>query len=117
MVFPDETEIRWPIFLPRSVPHLSRVGKSRWEPGLVHRLDRETSGLYWLQKRKLLSMIFDRSFAAGKSRKIYWALGLGYRTSAEGVIDLPLAHDPRDKRRMRAVSESLRMKKTKTGRP
>jgi 23S rRNA-/tRNA-specific pseudouridylate synthase len=30
------------------------------------------------------------------------------------VIDLPLAHDPRDKRRMRAVSESLRMGKTKT---
>ena len=50
MVFPDETKIRWPIFLPQNVPICQMIGKSRWEPGLVHRLDRETSGLVLVAK-------------------------------------------------------------------
>ena len=59
---------------------------------------------------------FDRlrqQFRRRQVAKIYWALVWG-TTNAAGVIDLPLAHDPRDKSRMRAVSESLRMKKIKT---
>lgn len=94
-------------------PHLLGVGKNRWEPGLVHRLDSETSGLVLVAKTQTAFDRLRQQFRRRKVAKIYWALVWG-TTDAAGVIDLPLAHDPRDKRRMRAVSESLRMGKTKT---
>ena len=37
-------------FLAAQRPGLLNIGKSRWEPGLVHRLDRETSGLMLVAK-------------------------------------------------------------------
>ncbi len=94
-------------------PHLLGVGKNRWEPGLVHRLDTETSGLVLVAKTQTAFDRLRQQFRRRQVAKIYWALVWG-TTNAAGVIDLPLAHDPRDKSRMRAVSESLRMKKIKT---
>jgi 23S rRNA pseudouridine1911/1915/1917 synthase len=94
-------------------PHLLGVGKNRWEPGLVHRLDSETSGLVLVAKTQTAFDRLRQQFRRRQVAKIYWALVWG-TTNAAGVIDLPLAHDPRDKRRMRAVSKSLRMKKIKT---
>jgi 23S rRNA pseudouridine1911/1915/1917 synthase len=96
-------------------PHLLGVGKNRWEPGLVHRLDSETSGLVLVAKTQTAFDRLRQQFRRRQVAKIYWALVWG-TTDAAGMIDLPLAHDPRDKRRMRAVSESLRMGKTKTWR-
>ena len=88
------------------------VGKNRWEPGLVHRLDTETSGLVLVAKTQTAFDRLREQFRHRQVAKIYWALVWG-TTDAAGVIDLPLAHDPRDKRRMRAVPER-RMKKIKT---
>lgn len=94
-------------------PHLLGVGRNRWEPGLVHRLDTETSGLVLVAKTQTAFDRLRQQFRRRQVAKVYWALVWG-TTNAEGVIDLPLVHDPRDKRRMSAVSESLRMKKIKT---
>ena len=92
-------------FLLARWPELLNVGKSRWEPGLVHRLDVETSGLVLVAKTQAA---FDRLRAQFRRRKIcktYWALVWG-DAEPEGTIDFPLAHDPRDPRRMRAVKQS-----------
>jgi 23S rRNA pseudouridine1911/1915/1917 synthase len=94
-------------------PQLLGVGRNRWEPGLVHRLDTETSGLVLVAKTQTAFDRLRQQFRRRQVAKVYWALVWG-TTNAEGVIDLPLVHDPRDKRRMSAVSESLRMKKIKT---
>jgi len=83
-------------------PELLKVGKSRWEPGLVHRLDVETSGLILVAKTQAA---FDRlrlQFRRREISKTYWALVWG-DADAEGVIDFPLAHDGSDRRKMRAV--------------
>ncbi len=88
------------------------VGKNRWEPGLVHRLDTETSGLVLVAKTQTAFDRLREQFRRRQVAKIYWALVWG-TTNSEGVIDLPLAHDPRDKRRMCVVSESPLMKKIK----
>jgi 23S rRNA pseudouridine1911/1915/1917 synthase len=83
-------------------PGVKRIGKSPWEPGLVHRLDRETSGLILVAKNRAA---FDRLRAQFRSRlvqKRYWALVWG-NTAAEGFIDYPLLHDTRDRRRMKAL--------------
>ena len=92
-------------FLLARWPELLNVGKSRWEPGLVHRLDVETSGLVLVAKTQAA---FDRlraQFRRREIRKIYWALVWG-DADADGAIDFPLAHDAHDPRRMRAVKQS-----------
>lgn len=96
-------------FLLARMPQLASVGKSRWEPGLVHRLDRETSGLLVIAKTQPVFENLRSQFRRRRVRKIYWALAWGL-APAEGVIDKPLSHDPRDKRRMRPLTRPPRGK-------
>jgi len=71
-------------------------------PGLVHRLDKETSGVVlWARKRA----VFDglrAQFAARTVIKRYHALLDGF-VEGEGELAVPLAHDPADARRMLAT--------------
>jgi len=86
---------------------LLTVGKSRWEPGLVHRLDRETSGLVLVAKTQEAFDNLRLQFRRREIKKTYWAL-VWKTTAAEGAIDFPIAHDSRDRRRMRALKNSDR---------
>lgn len=91
-------------------PSLINIGKSRWEPGLVHRLDRETSGLVIVAKTQAA---FDRLRLELRRRRInkkYLALVWG-RTAAERLIDVPLAHDSRDPRLMQPAAALSRAKR------
>lgn len=94
-------------FLVAHRPDLSTVGKSRWEPGLVHRLDRETSGLVLVAKTPAAFDSLRLQFRRREVKKTYWAL-VWKTTAAEGAIDFPIAHDSRDRRRMRALKNSDR---------
>jgi 23S rRNA pseudouridine1911/1915/1917 synthase len=71
--------------------------------GIVHRLDRDTSGLLVVAKteaahRNLARQLSDRSL--GRS---YWALVHGGFREETGTIDAPIARHPRDRRRMAIV--------------
>jgi 23S rRNA pseudouridine1911/1915/1917 synthase len=100
-------------FLAAQRPDLLMIGKSRWEPGLVHRLDRETSGVVLVAKTQTAFDDLRLQFRRRQVRKKYWALVWGI-TAAEGVVAYPIAHDARDKRRMQAISDtSSRSKKQK----
>jgi 23S rRNA pseudouridine1911/1915/1917 synthase len=90
-------------------PALLNVGKSRWEPGLVHRLDIETSGLIVVAKSQAAFDQLRRQFEQRQIRKTYWALVRG-DTALQGIIDFPLEHDSQDRRRMR-VAQSRRSAK------
>jgi len=92
---------------------LLAVGKSRCEPGIVHRLDRETSGLVLVAKTQAAFDELRQQFRQRQIMKTYWALVWGV-TAAAGLIDLPLAHDSRDRRRMCATATSSRKKTIKT---
>lgn len=89
-------------FLVAHRPDLLTIGKSRWEPGLVHRLDRETSGLVLVAKTQQAFDELRRQFRRREIKKIYWALVWGESEPA-GTISFPIAHDTRDRRRMRVV--------------
>lgn len=91
-------------FLVAFRPSLSAVGKSRWEPGLVHRLDRGTSGIVLVAKDQGSFENLRSQFRRGSIKKKYWALVWG-RTKEEEVIVSPLIHDPGDRRKMRTVTE------------
>jgi 23S rRNA pseudouridine1911/1915/1917 synthase len=83
-------------------PALVNVGTSRWEPGLVHRIDRETSGLVLIAKTAAAFAALRSQFRRRQVKKIYWALVWGM-ARRQGVISFPLAHDRRDRTRMCAI--------------
>ncbi|HEU4342779.1 MAG TPA: RluA family pseudouridine synthase [Candidatus Binatia bacterium] len=83
-------------------PAIAAVGKSRWEPGLVHRLDRETSGLVLVAKTRAAFAHVRRQFRRRQVKKKYWALVWG-SPNPEGAVFYPMAHDSSDKGRMRAL--------------
>jgi 23S rRNA pseudouridine1911/1915/1917 synthase len=89
-------------FLVAHWPELASVGKSRWEPGLVHRIDRDTSGLVLVAKNQAVFNKLRSQFRRRAVQKIYLALVWG-STPEKGSIHFPLAHDPRDRRKMRAA--------------
>ena len=97
----------WRIFLPPNGRRLLNIGKSRWEPGLVHRLDIETSGVVLVAKTQA---VFDRlreQFRRREIKKTYFALVWG-KPLERGTIELALAHDRGDRRRMVVVERPER---------
>lgn len=59
-------------------------------PRLVHRLDRDTSGLMVLARNRAAATRLGRLFKSRNLKKIYWALVAGQPRPAEGLIDLAL---------------------------
>jgi 23S rRNA pseudouridine955/2504/2580 synthase len=60
-------------------------------PKLVHRLDKDTSGVLLLGRTPKSTEFFAESFRSREAHKIYWALVVGVPKQREGVIDAPLA--------------------------
>jgi 23S rRNA pseudouridine955/2504/2580 synthase len=63
-------------------------------PKLVHRLDKDTSGVLLLARTARAAAFFARAFAGRTARKIYWAIVVGVPEIKDGFIDLPLAKQP-----------------------
>jgi 23S rRNA pseudouridine955/2504/2580 synthase len=63
-------------------------------PKLVHRLDKDTSGVLLVARSARAAGHFSKAFSGRTARKVYWALVVGVPSAEEGVIDLPLAKQP-----------------------
>jgi 23S rRNA pseudouridine955/2504/2580 synthase len=63
-------------------------------PRLVHRLDKDTSGVLLIARTPGSAAFFAKRFSTRSARKIYWALVVGVPEIDEGLIDLPLAKQP-----------------------
>lgn len=97
-------------FLAAQRPGILGIGKNRWEPGLLHRLDRETSGLVLIAKTQPAFDHLRVQFRQRRVKKYYQALVWGI-TAAGGSIDFALAHDRRDKTRMRPAAPTSTFRK------
>jgi 23S rRNA pseudouridine1911/1915/1917 synthase len=73
-------------------------------PGIVHRLDKDTSGLIVVAKRRAAHEALARQMAGREMLKEYVAAVLGSPKPEAGIIDAPIARDPRDRQRMAVVS-------------
>lgn len=71
-------------------------------PGLVSRLDRDTSGVLLVAKTRAAHAGLARAIATRSLRKDYLAVAYGRAPLAKGRIDLRLGRDPDDRRRMLA---------------
>ena len=63
-------------------------------PRLVHRLDKDTSGVLLIARTPGSAASYSRRFAGRSARKVYWALVVGVPQVREGTIDAPLAKQP-----------------------
>ncbi len=77
-------------------------------PGIVHRLDRDTSGLLIVAKNDAAQSSVMAQLKARRVRKTYLALALGSVSAALGRIEAPIGRDPRDRKRMAVVSNGRR---------
>lgn len=63
-------------------------------PRLVHRLDKDTSGVLLIARTPGSAAYFSKRFSGRTARKIYWALIAGVPSIDDGLIELPLAKQP-----------------------
>ncbi|HVY18997.1 MAG TPA: RluA family pseudouridine synthase [Bauldia sp.] len=68
------------------------------KPRLVHRLDRDTSGVLVVAKTRLAAQRLAASFRSRSTRKIYWALVMGVPKPKQGRISTWLARDEGEER-------------------
>jgi 23S rRNA pseudouridine1911/1915/1917 synthase len=80
-------------------PDLRGVGGEA-RPGIVHRLDKDTSGLIVVAKHDAAHHELQRQFKARSVKKVYLALVEGHVEPAEGVVDAPIARDRVHRKRM-----------------
>ena len=77
-------------------------------PRLVHRLDKDTSGLLLIARTGQAAKRLAESFRQRETEKLYWAVVVGVPPQKEGAIDLPLAKRPgsRDREMMQVDNEN-----------
>ena len=83
-------------------------GNDEGREGIVHRLDKETSGLLLVAKTDRAHRVLGAELQARRIVRRYAALAWGHVTEDRITVDKPIARDPRDRKRMAIVS---------TGRP
>ncbi len=91
---------------------LSGIGGER-RPGIVHRLDKETSGCLVVAKHDAAHRSLARQFAGREITKIYLALCAGQFSAKSGVIEAPIARHPIHRKKM-AVAGGTKGRSAKT---
>jgi len=84
-------------------PHLAAISDSL-RPGIVHRLDRDTSGVMVVAKNSLAQAKLAEQFKTRSVVKAYLVLVKGRLTPENGIIEAPIGRDPRNRKRMAVVA-------------
>ena len=63
-------------------------------PRLVHRLDKDTSGVLLVARTPGSAAFFSRRFSGRSAKKVYWALVVGVPDVSQGLIEAPIAKQP-----------------------
>jgi 23S rRNA pseudouridine1911/1915/1917 synthase len=85
-------------------PHLADIGDSL-RPGVVHRLDKDTSGVMLVAKNSLAQADLAQQFKSHSVTKAYLVLVKGKLEPENGVIEADIGRDPRNRKRMAVVAE------------
>ena len=73
-------------------------------PGIVHRLDKDTSGLLIVAKNDLSHNYIADQFKNHEVQKMYYALAVGKIKSGKGVIEAPIGRDSKDRKKMAIIN-------------
>jgi 23S rRNA pseudouridine1911/1915/1917 synthase len=80
-------------------PDLEGIG-GEMRPGIVHRLDKDTSGLILIAKREAAHRWLQDQFRWRKAKKAYLALVDGAPPTPTGLVDAPIGRDTHNRKRM-----------------
>ncbi len=83
----SESVVSWLI---QKYPQIKGVGEDKLRPGIVHRLDKETSGLLVIAKTQAAFDYLKKLFQERKISKVYLALVYGHLKNRTGIIEAPL---------------------------
>jgi 23S rRNA pseudouridine1911/1915/1917 synthase len=83
-------------------PDLPGISGER-RPGIVHRLDKDTSGIILVAKNDRAMRHLQRQFKQHLVRKVYLALVEGHFSMGQALIDAPIGRDPRNRQRMAVI--------------
>ncbi len=74
-------------------------------PGIVHRLDKDTSGVMVVAKNSVAQLNLADQFKTRSVAKTYLVLVKGHLTPEDGIIEAPIGRDRRHRERMAVVAE------------
>lgn len=86
-------------FLLARYPEIADVG-GRGRPGIVHRLDKDTSGVMVVARSETAYLRLQEAFAERRVEKTYLAIAYGTPQPGEGEIDLPIARHRSERKKM-----------------
>jgi len=92
-------------------PDLGGIG-GELRPGIVHRLDKDTSGTLVVAKNDAAHIHLSRQFKSRQVQKAYLALVYGKVKPSTGSVKLPIGRHPADRKRMSTVSHRGRSAQT-----
>lgn len=103
VVFP-EAEISAKTLIDNLLDEFPELKKAGSPPryGVVHRLDKETSGILLTAKNNKAFEFLQNQFAEGKVVKKYLALAVGNIKDEEGIIETLLGREPKDRKKQKA---------------
>jgi 23S rRNA pseudouridine1911/1915/1917 synthase len=84
--------------------NLSKAEEETLRPGIVHRLDKDTSGLLVVAKNEVAHQKLSKQFANKSVNRTYWAIVWG-NPPEEGVIDGNLGRSPKDRKIMTVLND------------
>ena len=83
-------------------------------PGIVHRLDKDTSGVMIIAKTQDALSALQSQFAEHTTEKHYLAIAKGYFAPEHGMIESNIERDPRDRKKFRATDSLEKGKRALT---
>jgi 23S rRNA pseudouridine1911/1915/1917 synthase len=88
------------------------TGAEAYRPGIVHRLDKDTSGVLVVARNEATRLALAEQLAVRRMARTYLALARGIVANDEGIIEAPIGRSLRDPTRM-AVRQSGRSARTR----
>ena len=102
----------WTGTLAQALAGRSAGGEQPWRAGIVHRLDRDTSGLLVVAKSDAVHRALKDLLAARRIRREYMALVDGHPPARTGTIDAPIGRHRRDRVLMSIDTDQPRQART-----
>ena len=84
--------------------NLSNADEETLRPGIVHRLDKATSGLLVVAKNELVHQKLAKQFSKKKVKRTYWAIVWGYPPE-QGTIEGNIGRSPQDRKIMKVLND------------
>ncbi len=102
----------WSGTLAQALEGRAAGGEDAWRAGIVHRLDRDTSGLLVVAKNDAVHRALKTLLADRRLQREYLALVDGHPSARTGTIDAPIGRHRRDRKLMSIDSDAPREART-----